>query len=142
MRTRRLHEEPQQLLDEGGVERRLGRLQLARLRRVRTGRVTCPRYPFPHLRHVLVASAADAEQHDVVALSSGRAARSIHATACAVSSAGMIPSSGSSSAKPAQRLVVGDRDVRRAPGVLEVRVLGPDARDSRVPPRSSAPGCT
>ena len=50
-----------------------------------------------------------------------------HAMACAVSSAGMMPSARLNHLEAAQRIDVGHGDVRRAPAVLEKGVLGTHA---------------
>ena len=73
----------------------------------------------------------------------GRARRrrcaSTHASACAVSSAGMMPSRRATSRNAASASRVGHRHVARAAAVAQVRVLRARRRGSRGRPRSSAP---
>ena len=56
------------------------------------------------------------------------ASRAIHATACAVSSAGMIPSYLAEQLQRADDVLVADGVVLRSAALREVRVLGSDAR--------------
>ena len=65
---------------------------------------------------------------DLFARHRGRELATACATACALSSAGMIPSVSDSRRKRLERLGVGDRDVLGAAGVLEPRELRADAR--------------
>ena len=83
---------------------------------------------FGDLRNVLVAAPTDAQQHMIRTTPSAHVRRSIHATACAVSSAGMIPSRRLNSVSPRRAASSSIATYVARAAVLEIRVLRTDAR--------------
>ena len=83
---------------------------------------------FTDLRHVLVAAPAHAEQHRFIVRPAAAFCEAIQLTACAVSSAGMIPSSRLSSWNPSSASSSVTATYCARPLSLRNECSGPDAR--------------